>query len=382
MSHLYNNDLYSSYLDLRDNIQEIMIGYSDSTKDVGIMESNYRLVSAQLALEKITRENGNKIRIFHGRGGSVSRGGGPTNRAILSLPPGTVWNLKITEQGEVIGQNYANREIAQGHLEGIISAMIVRGTADKYLEGEKNPSHIKPDDLEAMASLGNRARMTYEKMVKENRENFIPFYTNYTPLDLIERATIGSRPSRRTKDDVSDITALRAIPWIFSWTQTRLIFPGYYGLGTALEAIKEEEGLNRLKQLYHDFDYFESLINNIQMVMLKADMDIAELYTALLPEEHQDLTELFEQIREEYYRTEKLIFELTDNDNLMSNSPDIRNSIQRRNPYMDPLSVIQVILMKEWRDTGRSDNMDDHDSLQRLLLKTINGIAAGLKNTG
>jgi phosphoenolpyruvate carboxylase len=377
MHRLDNMDLYQSYLDLRGNVQEIMVGYSDSTKDVGILESNYRLILAQQELERVTREHNSVVRIFHGRGGSVSRGGGPTNQAILALPPNTTRHVKITEQGEVIGQSYANPQIALTHLEGIISAMIIRGVQDRRTEIEDNPTFMDAASQKILSGLASISRETYEAMVKRNKD-FIPFYLQFTPLDLIERATIGSRPSRRTKDNVSSISALRAIPWIFSFTQTRLIFPGYFGLGTALKAFDEAGDFGKLQELYRSLPYFETMISNIQMVMLKADMNIAELYLDLLEDGNR---EIFTRIREEFELTREYIIRLSQTDDLLGIAPDIRNSIRRRNPYLDPLSILQVALLKEWRKNGRPEDMGPM-SLQRLLLQTVNGIAAGLKNTG
>lgn len=380
MDRLFDDPLYRSLLECRGHVQEIMIGYSDSTKDVGYLQSNYGLLTAQLELLKVAESHRINLKIFHGRGGSISRGGGPTNRAILSQPPGAVSRMKITEQGEVIGSNYSNPKIAYRHLEQIISAVLKRSIEDIDLPPEENPANPSQEFLFYFGAMAGKACRVYEDMVKED-PGFIPFYLEYTPLDLIERATIGSRPSRRAGRDTRDITTLRAIPWIFSWMQTRLIFPAYYGVGSALEAFGKDESIEVVKRMYREWPYFASLIDNLQMVFLKADLDIASKYLDLVETSPDKAGRIFARIKSEYETTRRMILEITEAGDVFEFFPDVRNSILRRNPYIDPLSLIQVELLKKWRAEGRPDDLGTRGIL-RALLQTVNGIAAGLRNTG
>ncbi|MCY3410290.1 MAG: phosphoenolpyruvate carboxylase [Candidatus Heimdallarchaeota archaeon] len=378
LRRMLNQSLYRSMIEQRGNIQEIMIGYSDSTKDVGYLQSNYRLITAQQEFVNVANEFGIKLRIFHGRGGSISRGGGPTHKSILAQPPGTLFNMKITEQGEVIGANYSNPKIAHRHLEQIISAMIRRSVRDTVLEPKNNPSFPNQSYLKEFEDIAELARVRYEDMVKNN-SNFIKFYLEFTPLDIIERATIGSRPSRRSTGDVSDISALRAIPWIFSWMQTRLIFTTYYGVGTAFTQYMESNGIEPLQELYKNWPYFTTLVDNLQMLLLKVDLPIASKYLNLV--EYDSLKEIFDDIKGEYLKTCNAVMQIANISSILENSPDIQLSILRRNPYIDALSLIQVNLLAQWRELGRPESLGP-SSLQRALLQTINGIAAGLRNTG
>lgn len=376
MEKLFANDLYRSLLELQGNIQEIMIGYSDSTKDVGFMESNFRLLMAQKELLELSEKYNIQLRIFHGRGGSISRGGGPTNESILSQLPNGTSNMKITEQGEVIGYTYFNPQIAYRHLEQIFSAIIIHGVNDSLFKSDKNPNYVKLDNLAILEKIANKAREGYESLVKKD-PNFIEFYLQFTPLDLIERATIGSRPSRRSSSNVKDITGLRAIPWIFSWMQSRLILPAFYGIGASLKEYTDENGIEPLQNLYKNWKYFRTLINNLQMILLKTDVSIAKRYRKLVTKSPQ----IFDKILQEYELTRKYILSITGYNELLDNSPSIQESITRRNPYVDPLNLIQIELLAHWRENGYLEDMSPTSEL-RHLLQTVNGIAAGLRNTG
>jgi phosphoenolpyruvate carboxylase len=233
--------------------------------------------------------------------------------------------------------------------------------------------------LQAFEILAKSAQKTYEDLVKKDHA-FIPFYLEITPLDLIERATIGSRPSRRASADVKDIKSLRAIPWTFSWMQSRLLFPGFYGVGTALDQFVKDYGMDKLQEHYSNWPYFQSLVNNLQMVGLKADMNIAFLYLQLV-EDKELGKQLFERIKQEYHSMKTILLKLTSSTELLDNSPTIQTSIIRRNPYIDPLNLIQVELLKLWRNLGKPEDLSE-TGLQRALLLTLNGIAAGLRNTG
>ncbi len=367
---LFANSMYRSYLHARGGIQEVMIGYSDSGKDAGILQSNYSLYTAQLGFIEVAKEFGVKLRIFHGRGGSVSRGGGPTHKALLAVP--YVDQVKITEQGEVIGWNYSNPEIARRHLEQVISAMVIRAISERYGKSQA----VSEEYLDTLKDLAQIGCNTYEKLVKHD-PRFIPFYLSFTPLDAVERATIGSRPSRRKSGSASSIADLRAIPWVFSWMQTRALFPSFYGSGSAFSQLMAMKGEERLREMYQNWPYFNSLINNMQMVMSKVDFDVSKLYLSLVDANQ----EVFDQIWEDFIKAEEAILKITGNDKLLGHAPDLLNSIKRRNVYIDPLHAVQVKLLKEWRAKGRPEDMKPKGIL-RLLLQTQNGIAAGLRNTG
>ncbi len=370
LRNLFTDPIYSSYLECRHYMQEIMIGYSDSGKDAGIIQSNYSLYRAQTELLNLAQEMEVKLKIFHGRGGSVSRGGGPTHKAILGIPY-TPW-IKITEQGEVIGWNYSNPQIAKRHLEQVISAMVKR-----TLKEFRGKSFTPPQQfVDIFQQLAEESCRVYEYLVKKDT-GFIKFYLDFTPIDAVERATIGSRPSRRRSGSATSINQLRAIPWVFSWMQTRAMFPSFFGAGSAMVKEIDNGNLEMLKEMYNAWPYFNSLINNMQMVMAKADYIIAEKYLSLV----EDNNKYFELIKSEYQRAYEGILQITGNSEPLSHAPDILNSIRRRNVYIDPLHIIQVRLLNEWRKLGRPEQMHPK-SLLRLLLLTQNGIAAGMRNTG
>ncbi len=385
MESLFTNNLYASFLQQRNNIQEIMVGYSDSGKDVGYLESHYRILTAQLKLRDVARQHDIKLRIFHGRGGTISRGGGPTNKALLSQPRELVTDVKVTEQGEVIASNYGNPRIARRYLEQITSAVIQRTMEDRLVAHDQIlPSlriSVDPSDeaLRRFGELASIARDKYEQLVK-NEDHFIDFFLNFTPIDLIERATIGSRPSRRKKTMVKDITSLRAIPWVFSWMQCRLLFPAFFGVGSALELMKKQGKLSMVMDLLHQWQYFETLMDNLQMVLLKTDLITSKRYLRLIKDD-EPLMRLYQEIVNEYHRTRDLVLTITNSQELLEKSPELQRSIHRRNPYLDPLNACQVMILKEWREKGRKEEIQP-TSLLRALFQTVNGIAAGMRNTG
>lgn len=372
MAKLFANDIYYSYLRRRGFVQEIMLGYSDSNKDVGYLESNYLLLNVQVKLVEVAAKRKIKLKIFHGRGGSVSRGGGPTNQAILAQPAGTTSLVKITEQGEVIRGKYADPELAYRNLEQLANAMIVRGVETKVKISNK--STYPENYLQYFKELAEDSAEMYEDTVKHNPE-FLEFYLTTTPLDLIERMIIGSRPSRRKSTVHKGIHSLRAIPWVFSWMQTRLLFPGFYGTGNAFRKFEEKHGIEILQNMYQDWKYFTTVIDNLQQVLFKVDCMIAERYVD--PKHLQ----LYNQIKDEYEKSREMVLKITNSSQLLENQKNIRLQIALRKPYIDPLSFIQAELLKEWRIAGSPSDMSP-EGLQRALLSTINGIAAGLRNTG
>jgi len=373
--------VYRQHLELRGNVQEVMIGYSDSNKDVGFVAANWSLYKAQRELrDTFAAYPGIQLRLFHGRGGSIGRGGGPANQAILAQPPGSIGGqIKITEQGEVISDRYGLADLAHRHLEQVVNAVLLASFPTMK---------DAPEEWEhALEELATISRKHYRALVYEHPD-FIPYFRNATPIAEISRLKIGSRPaSRRNSDRIQD---LRAIPWVFSWMQSRHTLPGWYGLGCALDTFVHGEAdaptdeatqqarLRLLQDMYANWPFFRTMIDNAQMILGKADMHIAEQYATLAPTP-QIAETIFGAIRQEYERTVRLICRVAKIEQLLDNSPVLQTSIARRNPYVDPLSYVQIELLRRLR---ASPDGPDHAELEDVILLSISGIAAGLKNTG
>ncbi len=352
--------------------QEVMIGYSDSNKELGYLASSWALYAAQTQLACLLGEAGIAFTFFHGRGGSIGRGGGPTNVAILAQPPGTVaGRIKLTEQGEVIAARYALPEIAHRELELTAGAVLV-STVGAF--AQPAPERLAAFEA-AMAAMADRSAAVYRDLVYGDPD-FVAFFERATPIAEIARFQLGSRPARRTQ--AKGINDLRAIPWVFSWTQARILLPGWYGLGGALAAGQEHFGLELLQEMERDWPFFAALLGNAELALAKADLPIAERYVALVePPVVRD--RIWERIREEYALTRDLLLAVTGQARLLDRDPVLQRSIERRNPYVDPLSFIQVELLRRLRRNGREGPPDE---LLRTVLLAINGIAGGLKNTG
>ncbi|HNP72880.1 MAG TPA: phosphoenolpyruvate carboxylase [Kouleothrix sp.] len=392
MAACLNIPIYREHLRLRGNVQEIMIGYSDSNKDVGFVAANWALYQAQRALRDMARREGIGLRLFHGRGGAIGRGGGPANQAILAQPPGSIGNqIKITEQGEVIADRYGLPDLAHRHLEQLINAV---------LRAQFAPQHDAPAEWEqALEQLATIARQHYRALVY-GRPDFVPYFRTATPIAEISRLNIGSRPaSRRNSDRIED---LRAIPWVFSWMQSRHTLPGWFGLGYALEQFisssdaepsaqagqarsahssgssSPAERLALLQDMYANWMFFRTMIDSAQMILGKADLPIAERYAELTPDQAAARA-IFDEVRAEHTRASQMICQVARIDQLLERSPILQTSIARRNPYIDPMSYIQVELLKRLR---ADPSGPDHSALEDAILLSISGIAAGLKNTG
>jgi phosphoenolpyruvate carboxylase len=351
------------------DVQEVMIGYSDSNKDVGYLASTWALYAAQVELATLFEEQGIDFTFFHGRGGSIGRGGGPTNVAILAQPPGTVrGRIKLTEQGEVVSSRYSLPEIAHRELELVTGAVLV-----STVGGLTQPAAERRRIYEnAIAGMAEWSAAAYRELVYGNPD-FVAFFQQATPIDEIARLKLGSRPARRTAS--TRIEDLRAIPWVFSWTQARILLPGWYGLGTALARGQEAFGLDLLREMERSWPFFAALLSNAELALAKADLRIAERYVALVkPVELRD--RIWSRIRSEYERTRDALLAITEQKALLDREPVLQRSIERRNPYVDPLSFIQLELLRRFRTDGTSE-----DFLRPVLL-TINGIAGALKNTG
>ncbi len=373
MNRLFHNPAYAEHLACRGNVQKIMIGYSDSNKDGGIVTSNYELYRAQIALKRVCDEHGVRMVIFHGRGGSVSRGGGPLNQAILAQPAGTIDGaIKITEQGEMISAKYAMPEIAERNLELAASAVLQSTVECSYL-----PRRIESEEnLRIFEGISKDAMAAYRELLQE--EYFIPFFRQATPIDVIEKIEIGSRPPSRKKSD--SISNLRAIPWVFSWTQSRNILSGWYGFGSAMEKAVGDGRITwkQLARWYREWPFFSTLVSNIETTLLKADMGIAAEYVQLCDDREQ-AEALFARIREEYRRSRDSIVRITGGD-LLSDNESLQRSILLRNPYIDPISHIQVSLLRRYRAQGLDDS--ERTRILNVLRASVNGIAAGMRRTG
>lgn len=373
MERLFLNPAYAQQLAWREGTQKIMLGYSDSNKDGGYTTSSFELYKAQIALQDVCQKHGVRLVIFHGRGGSVSRGGGPLNQAILAQPAGTVdGGIKITEQGEMISAKYAMPGIALRSLELAASA-VLRGTAEcTFLPCRREPE----ERLRQFEAISQDAMHAYRTLIEH--EDFFSFFRQATPIDVIENIGIGSRPPSRKKSD--SLRNLRAIPWVFSWTQSRSLISGWYGFGTAVTRAVDD-GRMRWRDFlawHEDWPFFATLIGNIEMTLLKADMGIAREYVRLC-EDTARADALFANIHDEYDRTRTVILRITGGD-LLHGNPSLRRSILLRNPYIDPISHIQVAMLRRYRSTSPASSA--HNDLLETLRVSVNGIAAGMRRTG
>ena len=356
---------YGRHLDQRQRRQIVMIGYSDSNKDAGIASARWALQRAETELVQIANRNEVDLTLFHGRGGTISRGGGKTHVAVLAAPPGSVnGRLRVTEQGEIINAKYGLRGIAIRTLEQ------AAGSVALATHGEPR-GEARPEWIAAMEQIAEASRRAYRGLVYEDAD-FYGYFRQATPIDVIERMNIGSRPaSRRSGSGIQD---LRAIPWVFSWTQNRHVLPGWYGLGTALRQAIETHGEALLAGMFDEWLFVRALLEDVEMVLAKADMRIAERYAELADEE---TARIFPIIRAEFDLTVELILRLKRADALLAHDPTLQRAIRLRNPYVDPMSLLQVDLLRRWRADDRRD-----DDLLRALLLCVNGIAHGLQNTG
>lgn len=371
MRNLYENDAYAAQLEARAKHQVIMIGYSDSSKDGGYLASTWGLYSAQERLAAACAEHGIVLELFHGRGGSIGRGGGPASRAILAGPPAAMGGrIRMTEQGEVIAYRYGNPGIARRHLHQVVHGALL-ATA-RPADRDRNPEWFA-----AMDEMGEIARATYRGFVYES-EGFLDYWQRATPINEISRLQIGSRPAKRRK---GGFEAIRAIPWVFSWMQNRAIIPSWYGVGTGLARYTDSHdgGLKTLQTMYQDWDFFKASVENIQLDLAKADMGIAAMYSSLV--EDADLRErFFIRIREEHALAVGLINRIIGQESLLANAPVMKRSIERRNPYIDPLNFIQVQLLRDLR--AMDEDVPEGEPILRAIFASINGIAAGMKTTG
>ncbi|MBI5093663.1 MAG: phosphoenolpyruvate carboxylase [Candidatus Hydrogenedentes bacterium] len=362
MDTAWNVTDYREHLRQRGDIQEIMLGYSDSNKDGGYLAANWSLYRVQQRLAELADARGLKLRFFHGTGGSIDRGGGMSHRSLRAQPHAAHGSrIRITEQGEVVSLKYSNPVIAQRNLEQLTSAVIAANCAPA--------PKTEPAWLTAMDSLAHGSFEFYQDLVYRTPE-FQKYFRQATPIDLIEHLRIGSRPSRRAGE--GDVRQLRAIPWVFAWTQSRHLLSAWYGVGHALEAHGDVE---QLREMYLKWPFFAVLLDNAELSLAKTDLYIAGRYAALV-RSAPIRKKVFGMISEEYDRTVRMVLNVTRRSRLLSNQPVLAESIRLRNPYIDPLNYLQIRFLPRWRRT-RED-----ESLRRLLALTVNGIAFGMKSTG
>jgi phosphoenolpyruvate carboxylase len=370
MTALFENPEYKAYLIGHGSVQQIMIGYSDSNKDGGYIASNWNLYQAQQSLAALCAQYGVRLELFHGRGGSIGRGGGPTNRAILAQPPGSMQGpIKITEQGEVIAYRYGNPDIASRHLQQVMNAAL--------LALGKPSAQAESGWFDVMEILSESSRVYYRNFVYET-PGFLNYWQEATPINELAQLPIGSRPAKRSKGGFESI---RAIPWVFSWMQSRAIIPSWYGVGHAFESYcaDNSDGLETLRAMYERWPFFKALIDNVQLDVAKADMGISRLYSNLVSDV-QLRTDIFGQIKAEHGRAYHWICAITDQKVLLEKSVLMQRSIESRNPYVDPLNFIQVALLDELRRAN--PDLPATNEVLQAMLATVNGIAAGMKTTG
>jgi phosphoenolpyruvate carboxylase len=342
----------------------IMLGYSDSSKDGGITASRWALFDAQRAMVGALQEQGIEPLFFHGRGGTIGRGGGKVHRAILASAPGSMLGkLRLTEQGEMIHRNYALSAIALRHLERM-SAASLRASAEASVN-----ARVAEQSAVLMSQIAARSREVYRSLVFA--EGFYDYFREATPIDVIERLRIGSRPaSRKAQRGIQD---LRAIPWVFGWGQSRHGLPGWFGLGSALEGRMQEGAEAELRSLCR-WPFFANLLSDVEMALAKSDMEIAEHYAALAGALGQ---RFFPAIRAEFERTRRSVCLLLQQEHLLEREPALKRTITLRSPYIDPMTYTQLALLPRWRAGARQD-----EALERVLVATVQGIARGLRNTG
>ncbi len=365
LAELLDDPVYRRHLDSRARRQMVMIGYSDSNKDSGIAAARWALQQAQEQLVAVAEQRRLDLTLFHGRGGTISRGGGKTHTAVLAAPKGAVrGRLRVTEQGEIINAKYGLRGIAIRTFEQAASSV---ATATLLDGGEPPPQQWR----DIMDLVSEESRRAYRALVHEDPD-FYGYFRQATPIDVIERMNIGSRPPSRRK--MQGIRDLRAIPWVFAWTQTRAILPGWYGAGAGLAAAIDRFGEGTLKEMFGNWAFVQAMVQDLEMVLAKCDMPIAARYAELADDK---LQRYHGMVTAEFDRTVELLLLLSGEDELLAHDQTLRRTVRLRNPYVDPMSLLQVDLLRRWRQGDRRD-----DELFRALLLSVNGIAHGLQNTG
>lgn len=375
MAQLFKHPLYRKHLASRSNFQEIMLGYSDSNKDGGYLMANWALHQAQHRLGKVCREHKVDFRLFHGRGGTVGRGGGRANEAIMAMPQQSVnGRMRFTEQGEVISFRYALTEIAHRHLEQIVNAMLL---ASSRTEDDRRFPPVGSDRAVAATNLAKDAMGNYRSLIE--KDGLWEWYARITPIEFISRLPIASRPVSRKSGDEVDFDSLRAIPWVFSWTQTRYIVPGWYGIGSAFANMidRNKTAATELAEWYRSWPFFRAVIDSAQREMRRARLEVAERYADLDTASKKNTFHGI--ISADYLKAERAILKITGQEALLDNAPVLQKSIRLRNPFTDVLNLVQIELLKRARDT---EDANEREVIRRAIFLSIDGIAAAMQSTG
>ena len=371
---LLSNTVYRALVAANGDRQEVMLGYSDSCKDGGILASTWNLYQAQLSIIALTQHHGVECRLFHGRGGTVGRGGGPTYDAILSQPPGTVnGEIKFTEQGEMLYYKYSNPETANYEIGMGVTGLLKASTTALAQIDVRYPQEY----LDGMSQIAANGEKSYRALI--GMPGFIDYFYETTPVTEIGLLNMGSRPSHRKKADRS-LGSIRAIPWVFGWAQSRHTLPAWYGIGTALKDFigSAPAGLDQLRIMYREWPFFRGLLSNVQMALTKADMEISEEYARLC--DHPDTMAIYRAIADEFALTVERVKQVAQIETLLEDNPTLALSLSRRRPYIDPINHIQVRLLKRYRSESVWES--EQDSWLTPLMRSINAIASGMRNTG
>ncbi|MFO1393122.1 MAG: phosphoenolpyruvate carboxylase [Steroidobacteraceae bacterium] len=366
LARLLSNPVYRAHVAARGNRQVVMIGYSDSNKSAGILASRWVLRKAQEAMDAACERAGVRLQVFHGRGGAIGKGGGRNEALVRAMPPSAVrGGLRVAEQGEAINDRYGLRPLALRSFEQVVSALTL------VTAGEHGQEPVDARWREAMETLTGSSRTAYRSLVHDD-PSFFDYFQSVTPVDVIERMQIGSRPVSRAAD--GGVAALRPLPWIFAWSQSRHMLPGWFGSGTGLAAAVERFGVGLLGDMYARWPFFEALLDDIEMMLARADMGVARFYDQLARPEHGRYAEA---ITREYAASVDRILAIKGETCLLDEEPTLQRSIRLRNPYVDPLHLAQVDLLRRWRESGRQDRQ-----LFEALVATVNGISQGLQGSG
>lgn len=379
MDALFSIPVYKSYLKARGNAQEVMLGYSDSAKDGGYLTANWKLYAAQKKLHEIAQKHHIKLELFHGKGGTIDRGGGESHRAILAQPyAASGGRIKVTEQGEVVAQKYSNPVIAERNLEQLITAVVWTNLVSKKEVEDNKKIPVWEKHVEILSELS----YTHYRRLIFDTPHFLDFYHQATPIHLLKMTKIGSRPTMRSSQD--SFENLRAIPWVFSWIQSRYIISAWYGIGYAIDKYileKGEQGLSELQEMYAEWPFFRSLINNVQTSLAKTDIAMAAQYADLV-QDSGIRNSIHGLLAQEHARALSKVLEICKQKELLHQQPVLRDSIKQRNPYVDPLHYLQVRFLNEIKNKSALANEEKRRQIDDILLLTVNGIAFGMKSTG